>query len=331
MDSKRNEQIESVIGRHLNLIDSDEAGQQGQVDPGDQRIESALGKTLAPLESWRVAEPPAELNRRILARIESLEKTISFEDAAALQPEAATGRRGGWYFSVRDLVAAAACIILTVGLFVPGYRGARTVIDRNACQSNMTNLYAGMAGFAQQNNNQLPNVAQPAKSNWMPNQERTAQPGNNARNLYVLFKMGYVKNARVFICPARPNDVALNRGDYRSLDNFPSQANVSYSIQNMAGPFRITFKKTDPNMVIVGDANPLFDTDVVQSLLGGPINSSVHGKAAGQNVLYVSGRVVFAKESTCGVQGDDIWRAGDLTKYTGTEVPQCATDTFLIP
>ena len=124
--------------------------------------------------------------------------------------------------------------------------------------------------------------------------------------------------------------MALNRRDYRSLDNFPSQANVSYSMQNMAGPYRPTLK-ADPNMVIVGDANPLFDPDVVQELLGGPINSNVHGRAAGQNVLYVTGRVVFAKESTCGVQGDDIWRAGDLTKYTGTEVPQCATDTFLVP
>ena len=101
----------------------------------------------------------------------------------------------------------------------------------------------------------------------------------------------------------------------------------------MSGQYRVTME-VDPNMAVLGDANPLFDHSAIRALLGDKLNrlnSHVHGKGAGQNVLYLSGRVIFAKVPTVGVEGDNIWQAGDLTSYSGTEVPQYQTDTFLVP
>lgn len=330
MKAERSELIEAAIGRSMDLGEEQDDARIGAAAHEMERILSALDRTLAPLSSWDAGEPPPGMNERIMSRIESLQKTISFEQAAALPTEAPARRAGGWYFSVRDLVAAAACLILTVGLFVPGYRGARAIMERNACQDNMASLYSGMAGFARDNGGQLPYAGAPSRSNWLPSGRSGSTVGANARNLYLLLKHGYVKQARVFLCPSRPNAVPLNRRDFRKLDNFPARANVSYSMQNLAGPFRPTMR-TDPNMAILGDANPLFDGDVVRELLGGTINSSAHGKRTGQNVLYISGRVIFARKPTVGVQGDNIWRAGDLTEYSGTEVPLYATDSFLVP
>ena len=71
---------------------------------------------------------------------------------------------------------------------------------------------------------------------------------------------------------------------------------------------------TDPNMAILGDANPLFDGDAITSLLGedvSQLNSGSHGKNKGQNVLYLSGRVVFTRSPNVGVEGDNIWQAGE--------------------
>jgi hypothetical protein len=92
--------------------------------------------------------------------------------------------------------------------------------------------------------------------------------------------------------------------------------------------------EADPNMAVLSDANPLFDHSAVRTLFRenlNELNSHAHGRGAGQNVLYVSGRVMFAKAPTVGVAGDNIWQAGDLTDYTGAEVPQYLTDSFLVP
>jgi hypothetical protein len=48
-------------------------------------------------------------------------------------------------------------------------------------------------------------------------------------------------------------------------------------------------------------------------------------------VLYVDGRVGWAKKPTVGVEGDHIYRAGTLTHYIGTELPRSKTDSFLVP
>ena len=333
MTSNQEELIGALIDQKMGLSEQGDEARIRQAGPQAEELLDKLDRILAPLDTWRAPAPPAELNQRIMSRIESVDKTISFEQAAAMQPQAPAASRGGWYFSIRDLVAAAAVITLLIGLFVPGYRNARSIVERNACQDNMRQIYAGLAGFANEHQGHLPYAGSQGDTNWLGSQQATGHPGANAGHMFLLVKQGYVPLARYFVCPSRPNDVAMDPQDCSRLNNFPRRGNVSYSMQNMAGQYRITLS-VDPNMAILGDANPLFDGNAVRTLLGenlSQLNSQVHGKDAGQNVLYLSGRVLFAKAPTVGVAGDNIWQAGNLIRYTGTEVPQYLTDSFLVP
>jgi hypothetical protein len=334
MHANEDRLIDALIARKLGLADAEDEACVREAGPQAEELSQLLDAALAPLDHWSAPTPPRDLDQRIMNRIVSVEKTISFEEVAAtMRPDAAAGPRSGWHVSIRDLVAAAACITLLVGLFVPGYRNARGVMQRNACQANMNQLYAGMAGFAEDHQNRLPYAATTGQENWLASREASGRPGANSRHMFVLLRDGYVSNPRAFICPARPNDVPMNRCNYTQLANFPRRCNVSYSLQNMAGQFPVTME-VDPNMAVLSDANPLFDYSAVQSFLGqnlNQLNSCAHGRGAGQNVLYVSGRVIFAKAPTVGVAGDNIWQAGNLTDYTGSEVPQYLTDSFLIP
>jgi hypothetical protein len=334
MDAEQDSLMYALIARTMGFAEEPEEAEIEQAGDQAQELLRKLDEVLSPLDSWRAPSPPADLKQRILGRIESLEKTISFEKAAAVAaPEVEPPRPGGWYFSVRDLVAAAACITLLIGLLVPGYRHARRIVERNACQNHMRQIYTGLAGFAEDHQGQLPYAGPAPQANWLPAARADGRPGPNARHMFLLAKYGYVPRLRVFICPSVPNAVPMPAGDCSALDNFPRARNVSYSMQNMCGPYRLSVN-VDPNMVIVSDANPLFDGGVVRTLLGEKIsrvNSRSHGNGAGQNVLYLSGRVLFAKAPTVGVAGDNIWQAGNLTTYTGTEAPQYLTDSFLVP
>ena len=334
MDSNANELIEALIARSMGLSEEEDEVRIRQAGPPAAELLDKLDRVLSPLETWRAPAPPPELNQRIMGRINSVEKTISFEEAAAaMQPQAPAPARGGWYFSVRDLVAAAAVITLLIGLFVPGYRNARSIVERNTCQENMNRIYAGLAGFANEHQGRLPYAGPQGEANWMGAPHPSGSAGANTRHMFILLKKGYVPHPGLFTCPSRHDDVPLNAQDYSRLNNFPRRCNVSYSMQNMGGPYRLTMD-VDPNMVILSDANPLFDHNAVRALLRenmSRLNSHVHGKGAGQNVLYLSGRTVFAKAPTVGVAGDNIWQAGNLIRYTGTEVPQYLTDSFLVP
>ncbi|UCG32491.1 MAG: hypothetical protein JSU68_12595 [Phycisphaerales bacterium] len=334
MHSNEDPLIQALIAKKLGLADAEDEARVREAGPQAGELLDQLDAVLAPLDSWSAPAPPPDLNQRIMSRIESVDKTISFEEAAAaMRPEVPARPRSGWNISIRDLVAAAACITLLVGLFMPGYRNARSVMERNACQANMRQLYAGMAGFAEDHQNRLPYAAAPGEANWLAPRQASGRPGANTRHMFVLLKEGYVPHPQVFICPARPDDVPMNPCDYTQLVNFPRRCNVSYSLQNMAGQYSVTME-VDPNMAVLGDANPLFDYSAVRSILGenlNQLNSYAHGRGAGQNVLYLSGRVIFAKAPTVGVAGDNIWQAGNLTDYTGAEVPQYLTDSFLVP
>jgi len=334
MTSDQDELISALIARRMGLSEQEDETRIRQAGPQAEELLAKLDQMLAPLDTWRAPTPPADLNQRIMSGIESVEKTISFEQAAAaMQPQAPAAPRGGWYFSIRDLVAAAAVITLLIGLFVPGYRNARSIVERNACQDNMSQIYAGLAGFANEHQGQLPYAGSQANTNWLGSHQATGNPGANARHMFLLVKEGYVPQARYFVCPSRPNDVPMDPQDCSRLNNFLRRGNVSYSMQNMAGQYRVTLN-VDPNMAVLGDANPLFEGNAVRALLGenlSRLNSQAHGKGAGQNVLYLSGRILFAKAPTVGVAGDNIWQAGNLIHYTGTEVPQYLTDSFLVP
>ena len=156
MNHEQDRLIEELIGRHLGISDEPEPEAPRAPAAEVERLLSNIDSVLAPLASWRVPDAPADLNASIMRRIDSATQTISFEEAAAAANERAARRAGGWFLSVRDLVAAAACITLLVGLFAPGYYHARRLAERQACRSNLSSIYAGMAAFGADHQGQLP-------------------------------------------------------------------------------------------------------------------------------------------------------------------------------
>ena len=87
----------------------------------------------------------------------------------------------------------------------------------------------------------------------------------------------------------------------------------------------------DPNLVVAGDTNPLFDPRAQRLAPTYVKNSFNHFNGGGQNVLYRAGHARWTKKPTVGVGGDHIYQAGDRTDYVGDEAPVGATDSFLIP
>ncbi len=332
MNHDREKLIEELIGRRLGI--SDEPERESASAPAEEieRILNRLDRTLAPLESWTVPEPRAELNASIMERIRSATQTISFERAAAFVADRPAPVARGWFFSIRDLVAAAACITILVGLFAPGYYHARRLAERSACQNNLAAVYAGMAKFGTEHDGRLPysGAFAPVPAEQTGSSPTARQTSSNSRHLYVLIQGRYV-NPRVFVCPAHRGAVPLNVQNPEQLADFPQSLSISYSYQQMAGPVRASLT-TDPNLAVLADRNPLFDDDIVRRLRGPDQNSYVHGKRAGQNVVFTSGRVAWTVRPQVGVNGDNIWVPGcSGSVRTGAEMPECATDSFLVP
>ena len=82
----------------------------------------------------------------------------------------------------------------------------------------------------------------------------------------------------------------------------------------------------------MSDPNPLFtNARFDASIDPSRANSSVHGPRAGQSVMFLDGSVRWMTTPMVGNQNDNVWLAGRLLRYVGTETPADADDAFLIP
>jgi hypothetical protein len=84
------------------------------------------------------------------------------------------------------------------------------------------------------------------------------------------------------------------------------------------------------SMPIASDPNPVFDGGSFRPQVGWTTNSPAHN-GRGQNVLFDDGSSRFLKSPVFGAHADNIWRAEDVDKYSGTEAQASATDAFLTP
>jgi hypothetical protein len=92
----------------------------------------------------------------------------------------------------------------------------------------------------------------------------------------------------------------------------------------------------DPRMAMVADRNPLFTDNPVSLAVSNPdgegfINSPLHENGAGQNVVFMTGETQWFTRPDVGVNGDDIYRSGELMRYVGNETPLFETESFLVP
>ncbi len=307
-------------------------------NPETAREMESLDQALAALDAVRDVTPPADLAARVkrrIAAVPSMSKSIPFSKAARklLERENATG--AARYHSLRDIAGIAAAVVLVVGVGVPGLMHARERAQRTACSSNLLNIGRGLQAYASQFNDSLPFVGwNTATSAWAPTDQPNMVNVPNRQHVYPLLRGGAAK-AGWFVCPSTAC-VPMTSSEVSRRHDFLEARNLSYAYQNMSGA-RPQTTRSSPDMVIMGDDNPLFDNGRPLVGLGRALglvdvskaNSAAH-RGAGENVLTIDGRVKWVTTPQSGANGDNIWTLQDVERYTGREGPREASDTHLI-
>jgi len=344
MADKR-ESIESLLlDLYLDRLDQEEAARvEHEVANSPERATQsrAIREVLGLLDQYATPEPPADLAESVMSRIEEQTAVLPFsERVSAIPPGTAHDLSASPVLSLRELIAIAACITLFVGIFVPGYFKAQNIARRNYCQNNLRQVWTAMASYAQDYNGHLTYAQHVPGGNWLPQPVRTPNVAraSNTRHVFKLLQGGYVQNERVFICPSAPDARPMQANNYRQFNDFAEPANSSYSyiFMNARKASRLDDMQRDArrHMVLVADRSPLIDNRFAHQLSpydDQGVNSPLHEQGAGQNAIYISGNGGWFTRPTIGVDKDNIYKAGGLSRYEGTEEPISPTDTFLVP
>lgn len=303
-------------------------------EPELAKQNETLSAVFRALETHQVSPAPAGLAERIAARVAAAgppPRVVRPTDelTAAVEANGSIVLRLG---NLREIVAAAAMIILMVGLAVPSLLQLRERNLRMGCSANLAALGVGLQQYAQTYNASLPFAGwRPGAFSWAPSNDPNVVTVPNRRHIYPLLRQAYVVSPRVFVCPAR-GGVPMPAEQVRQRSDFIESDNVSYAYYNMAG---VRPSASDnPDLPIMADDNPVFDDGVPLLNRWGlgdraKLNSRAHD-GAGQNILCLDGRVKWVDTPFAGIDGDNIWTLAGVKTYTGREGPISAKDAHLI-
>jgi len=327
MPTERPEIEELLLDFHLDRLDeATRAWLENEL-----RLDSALadknrqlGRVLQPLDYWQPAAPTDHLAARILeqARLQRLPRVLGVE------PGTETHYRAR-FLPMRDMIAAAACILLLVGVFVPGLSTMRARSQRAACASNLRAIFAGTAVYREVFEDCLPYAGEVHDAAWLPTGAGDHPYASNSRHSYLLLKNGFGPRARDFICPADTHAVPMDVENFMGREDFARAANISYDALNLtAGHPNVRPRRS---LVYMGDANPLFTKARFNAAVDpDTANSLAHGRD-GQTLLMLDGTAHWANSPLVGVDADNIWLAGGIRSYTGIESRVGPNDVQLIP
>jgi len=294
-------------------------------DAGLRTRSDRLGQYLRPLDYWTTSPPPSAILERVLA---------SFP-ARARQPVDSTGaaapgpRSFGPFRSLRELVTVAACLVAVVGVALPGAASLRSRAQRTMCASNLGSIFRGVTLYQQAFAGALPYAGNPQPASWLPVQGRTVPFASNSRHLYLIAKLNYGPEPKDFVCPSAADGKAMRADELARHDDFARCSSIRYASLNMAGP-RPNLRPRGP-IAYVSDMNPLFVGGRFNDAVNpNTTNSPAHG-GHGQSVLILDGSVVYLSTPVYGIQQDNLWLAGSLQRYAGTEAADGEEDAFLIP
>lgn len=285
-----------------------------------------------------VSNPALNLESRVLDRIAAVGSPLRFKHATADSRAAANV---GWenervirLHSIRDVMAVAAMIVLAVGVGVPGLLHMRERGQRTMCAANLASIGRGLQSYAGSFGDSLPFAGWNSASSWRPTGEQGVSVVPNRKHLFPLVRAQVVPTS-AFVCPSA-RDIAMPAEQIRQRDDFLESRNVSYANQNMAG-VRPSLK-SDANLVLLADDNPLFSDgqpllDFAAQKLGlsdaQQANSRSHG-GVGQNILRLDGHTEWTTSPNCGIANDNIWTLMHIQEYTGREGPKSASDSHLL-
>lgn len=298
--------------------------------------------TIARLKLAASAKQSAQQNPSRLHELLQQEQTnYAAEGASANQAEKQTPTLK-FHHRVGELLAAAAGIVLILGILFPSAGLMRQHYYKVSCANNLRQIGQGFASFANDQNDQLSQSTVQAGSPWWKIGYQGPESHSNTRYPWQLVKQGYVKG-KVFICRgnAGAEAVQYNPSSMGSLLDFPSRNNISYSFILFCDKNANTLQRS--GKVIAGDLNPVFqqipnseniyaklnefEKVLLNKQLREMLSSSHDGK--GQNVLGCDGSVEWIRVRI--VNDDDIYTIKGVDVYTGKEVPADDNDIFLAP
>ena len=327
-DSRNTQEL--LLDWHLDRLEEEDRlciERELRSNPKLQAQSDRLGRVLQPLDHWRVGSASPNLADRVLAYVSrssdaagvSLSPPTEFEGRVFRFPSA----------SLRDLIALAACVLLLVGVFIPGISTVRGRAQRAACADNLSCIFQGIGTYRQTFASSLPFAGYLPGASWLPSGAAGRPYASNSRHLYMLVKLGYGPTPADFICPAAGTGVPMRVDDPTAYVDFESTCNVNYAALNMAGP-RPNLNPIMP-IAYIGDTNPLFvGARFNESVDPDRTNSPVHG-GKGQNVLTLDGSARWMTKPVYGPNRDNLWLIGNIRRYTGVEVPIRNDDVQLVP
>jgi len=356
MDKPAPDNLQRLLDYHLNLDDPDQRRQTQELISSDQQVRSlsdTLSRTLKPLSSWSDAPAPLGLAQRTMQFINQHEQVrVIAEASAALaghrdapkatsMPSSYKENRTRWILgNLRDLVTAAACILLVVMVSRPVSHRMRQLNQQVACASNMKSIGTAFNQYALDYQGYLPFVEYQPGAFWWSIGKADKKNAPNTRNVYLLIRQNYV-SPEAFLCPGSPQQPSLRlMNDPESLkkrQDFPNRKHIHYSFKLILDKIRLDSDRS-LQMGIMGDLNPHF-TDFdgtnkhILDLAADPSllqkNSPNHG-GTGQNLLYPDGRVSFYKARHLAPNLDDIYTMKGIYRYKGNERPD-SNDILLAP
>jgi len=292
-------------------------------DANFRRFHDDLANALGALKLAPEHDPPEDLVARTMSRIASAQRTD-----ALLRREQLRRRAPLPTMALRELAAVAAVVVLMAAILVPSLRQARRLYIGRQCASQMGQIGTALLTYANANDDYLP-AAKGTARRWLPRPGEHA--ASNSTGLFRLIRSGYA-SPPLFRCPAAGAGSFVVQAH---MADFPAGKYISYSYQHTIGANRL--RRSDPplqavadSMGILADSTPVFkDGRFLRDRIDA--TTSDNHPRVGTNVLFLDMHVETADKPTVGVDGNNIFLAGQISDYAGDEEPAGPTDTFLLP
>lgn len=321
-DRDHQDLIDFILGQS---IDPAAVERRLQNDQAFASLHRDLKNAFAALDLLPEPQAPADLAARTMRRIAQHQQT----NALLVSQELNRRTRVRPTFAMRDMIGAAAAIVLLAVVFVPSMRQAREQSQIDLCASQMGQIGAGLQGYANDHQGRLP-VTVASQSPWLTVGNRPA--ASTSATLFQLVPQRYAP-AGAFQCPA------VSGGDsfvvQSNMTDFPSPKHISYSYQHALAQSNLSrmhpaLAPVCSQMAILADNTPLFPQGRFEPGRMNLLVSDNH-RRTGQNVLYLDMHVSWSAVSDAGVAGDNIYLIKGVSSYRGDEAPTDPTDSFLLP
>ena len=303
-------------------------------------IHSKLKAALAPLDILEPEPCPDDLAESTIWRLNNAARSsqLRLQQLLADEQTREVAAKSRLWWNLGKTVAAAAVILIAVGIWFAPLNFARQKYWQHRCQMQLSRIFQGINNYSSDHNGKLPAVAAATGSPWWKVGYQGKENQSNTRHIWLLVRGGYV-NPADFVCPGRREGrpIRLDALQVRNYSDFPGRKYVTYS-------FRIMCPGSEEGSslgrkVLISDLNPLFERlprdysnslkiKLTRDLL--TLNSINHSRC-GQNVLFGDGSVRFIKKRHTNLSDDDIFTLQGTDVYQGVEVPAYESDAFLAP